>query len=348
MTYGDFVLTIPFFRLLKRRYPESHVTLLCGQRGRVFSGLYPWVDELINLEDLKSASAFVHTLRRLLALLGSEFVFALHPMFSAALLAFLLAGRRRIGFSQAHVPLFIGTPGLIALPSASPTQRWLIEHLLLTESREMVVGERHASTHFNQLLPGPDASAEWLRGSLRGVFPRSSPAPQKLVILAPFSGWTARNWPLERWVQLAAQLLAADPITQLLVSCEATTRDAATAAFRAFPAVRIFCPGEDFRLLFRTFADAALVVSNDSFPLHMASALDVPAVGLFGPNLPQWFGALSARSRNLHPPIECSPCRQHRGDTPCLMNLRTCAALSALTVETVTRECLALLGQDNP
>jgi ADP-heptose:LPS heptosyltransferase len=55
-------------------------------------------------------------------------------------------------------------------------------------------------------------------------------------------------------------------------------------------------------------AGAALVVSNDSGPMHVAAALGTPTLGLFGPETPQMYAPIGLATRVLYRPPPCSPC----------------------------------------
>jgi ADP-heptose:LPS heptosyltransferase len=55
-------------------------------------------------------------------------------------------------------------------------------------------------------------------------------------------------------------------------------------------------------------AGAALVVSNDSGPMHVAAALGTPTLGLFGPETPQMYAPIGLSTRVLYRPPPCSPC----------------------------------------
>jgi ADP-heptose:LPS heptosyltransferase len=55
-------------------------------------------------------------------------------------------------------------------------------------------------------------------------------------------------------------------------------------------------------------AGAALVVSNDSGPMHVAAALGTPTLGLFGPETPQMYAPVGLATRVLYRPPPCSPC----------------------------------------
>ena len=344
MTFGDLILLIPFLKELRQCYPDACISLVCGGRGSAVCRRYPWIDEVINLAELKTWRGAIGIFGQLARLMRSDRVFALYPFFSAALIAFLLAGRKRLGFAQARTQLYVGRRGFTSHPSVSTLKNWIIRNVLLTNAVEMQIDERHASTRFNQVLGYDLASSDTLRGALRDVYPPNKSDIGRRIILAPFSGWQPKNWPIERWVRLGERLVLMDRQLEILVCCELDSKPAVENAFGHIAQVKAFCPGQDFDLFFRTFAMASLLVSNDSFPLHVGSALNVPSVGIFGPTLPKWFGSLAEPSVNLFQVIECNPCLQKRGTEPCLKGLKTCAAISTLTVDRVAEECLTLLG----
>ena len=53
---------------------------------------------------------------------------------------------------------------------------------------------------------------------------------------------------------------------------------------------------------------ASLVVSNDSGPAHVAAALGVPVVAVYGPETPEFYGLIGKRTRTIYHKTECSPC----------------------------------------
>jgi ADP-heptose:LPS heptosyltransferase len=55
-------------------------------------------------------------------------------------------------------------------------------------------------------------------------------------------------------------------------------------------------------------ARARAVVTNDTAPVHLASALGTPTLALYGPNTPSVYGPLAPRSQAFYRPLPCSPC----------------------------------------
>ena len=62
------------------------------------------------------------------------------------------------------------------------------------------------------------------------------------------------------------------------------------------------------RQLAEVISGGVLLISNDSGPLHMAAALGVPVVGLYGPETPLRYGPLTAQKRVFYRGLWCSPC----------------------------------------
>jgi ADP-heptose:LPS heptosyltransferase len=132
-----------------------------------------------------------------------------------------------------------------------------------------------------------------------------SPAGEK-ILLFPFAHWEYRAWPGDRYAALAARLR------------EATGRDVAIVGgpdqlprLQALgDANTIVCPTPD--RLVDLLAEAALVVGNDSGPVHLASFLGKPVVGLFGPAPPSLTAPVNPRARFLYQALPCSPCDQIR------------------------------------
>jgi len=79
-------------------------------------------------------------------------------------------------------------------------------------------------------------------------------------------------------------------------------------------------------------ARCEVVVTCDSGPSHVAAALGVPVVAIFGPTSPERWRPLSPRSEVVRVPLACSPCSNH-GDKACPLGHHDC--MQKLSVEQV-------------
>ena len=86
-----------------------------------------------------------------------------------------------------------------------------------------------------------------------------------------------------------------------------------------------------------------MLVTNDSAPLHLASAMATPTVALFGPTVPTFgFGPLAPRHRVMETTgLDCRPCHAHGPATCPLGHFKCMRDLPAALVAAAVREMLA-------
>jgi heptosyltransferase-1 len=131
------------------------------------------------------------------------------------------------------------------------------------------------------------------------------------VLLNPGAGWGAKQWPAERYGQVARQL-ADDGINSLInfgpgeEQLARAVEDASAGSAR-----RISCTLTELVALTRR---ARLFIGGDTGPMHLAAALGIPVVALFGPTDPARNGPFGARSIVLRNPA--SPTTHKRRARP--------------------------------
>ncbi len=164
------------------------------------------------------------------------------------------------------------------------------------------------------------------------------PAPKpRIIVLAPTAGWPAKQWPVPHFAELARRLAA----TGLFVLVNAPTGGSPEASEIARIAGDRVAPhpctlAELTALLRRT----SLFIGGDTGPLHLADALDVPVVALFGPTDPARTGPRGPHARILRHPTSVTDHRRHPHTEP---------GLARITVEDVLQAALALLAEtENP
>lgn len=146
------------------------------------------------------------------------------------------------------------------------------------------------------LLPHDVEAAEWARNILSG---------RPMVLMNPGAGWGAKCWPAQRYGLVARSLwglgcmvlINAGPAERVLAN-QVVTESGGTARV-------VECTIQQLIELTRK---SALFIGGDTGPLHLASALQVPAVAIFGPTDPARNGPYgtdavvlrSPRSRRNH------------------------------------------------
>jgi ADP-heptose:LPS heptosyltransferase len=144
------------------------------------------------------------------------------------------------------------------------------------------------------------------------------------IVLHPFSGWRYRSWPLEEFVTLAKALLsqAAHDLVFICRAEEEALLGPLKVGLRGEGRVRFF-PSSDLAKTAALLSRAELFIGNDSGPIHLASYLGLPVIGLYGPAPPSLVGPPIAHGTLLYKKVPCSPCVQ----TECVMPERHCMRL---------------------
>ena len=134
-----------------------------------------------------------------------------------------------------------------------------------------------------------------------------------LVVFAPGAEFgAAKRWPARHFAALAQAVMAAAPGAQVALlgspkdkaACDDIV--AITGAAHMFNLAGVTKLDEAIALI----AGAAAVVANDSGLLHIASALNRPVIGLYGPTDPDHAPPFSDMAKAMSLRLACSPCRQ--------------------------------------
>jgi lipopolysaccharide heptosyltransferase I len=106
------------------------------------------------------------------------------------------------------------------------------------------------------------------------------------VLLNPGAAWPNKRWPPEHFGAVAAALLERSGLRSL-ITWGPSERDLAETVARASSGAATLAPATSVPDLAVLMRDAALVVSGDTGPLHIAAAMGTPLVGLYGPTWPE-------------------------------------------------------------
>ncbi len=143
-----------------------------------------------------------------------------------------------------------------------------------------------------QLPIDPQAEA-WCAAWLADTFPGTS---RPIALITPGAGWGAKRWPPERYAAVA-EGLAQRGLHVVVNAGPGEESLAATIASAGAVALTATLPQ-----LIAVTRRIALCIGGDTGPLHLASALGRPVVGIYGPTDPSRNGPYGARARVLRSP----------------------------------------------
>jgi heptosyltransferase-2 len=328
---GDVVLTTPLLSVLAERF--GPVDVVTTPAAASLLDHHPAVDSVLRY-DKHGTDRGWKALRRLGAQLRNrqyERAYLPHRSLRSALLALWSGAKERVGFAD--------SAGAFSYTTRVPRPRegHEVERLLLLAGARSGQNTPPVSVG---LAPTDLAAADaWLLS--HGVGP-------DFVAIAPGSVWATKRWPF--YADLAAEL----ELTSVVIGSpeDAPLADAIVnaAGGRAISAAGALSLRGSAALIQR----AAALVTNDSAPLHLATAVGTPIVAVFGPTVPE-FGFGPRRPGDIvlgHDDLPCRPCSKHGppvcplGHHRCMRDLSVGDVKSALTRIIGSEESRAIRSRD--
>jgi heptosyltransferase-2 len=313
---GDVVLTTPLIAALRRRFPTAALAMLVTAAAAPLVAAHPALDAVL-IDDKRGAGRGVRGLARLARRLRRErFTIALaahkSPRTALALRAAGIA--RRIGFAGAPGAALY-TDRVARAPDGHDRDRILG---LLTP-----LGGPVTSDEVQRPWVAVDAGTRARAADLLAGVPADE---RPLAAICPGAAWRTKRWPVAAFGALVRDL---EERGYRCVLLGAGDERAITAAVRAAAGGRgVDLAGRtDVGVLAAVLARMAVVVSNDSAPMHLASAAGVPQVAIFCATVPaQGYGPLGARALVVEKDLACRPCGRH-GGTRCPRGTDDCMEL---------------------
>ena len=174
---------------------------------------------------------------------------------------------------------------------------------------------------------------------LKGRF-QSLPGDEKrLVVAAVGSKSDIKKWPVEYFARLLDRLAIHNGCRIVLIGDAQDSADAMKVQSLMTAPVSDMTGKTSFNQLCERIQSASLLVTNDSAPLHIADALQVPTLAIFGPTDSRKYGPRFTQSLVAKKDLFCSPCEraQCRYGHECMKELG---------VDEVHRKALQILNDE--
>ncbi|MCD8352455.1 MAG: glycosyltransferase family 9 protein [Planctomycetaceae bacterium] len=266
---GDTVLTLPLAAALKRVNPNSFVGWVVEKPSAPLVENNPAVDWTYVLPRgwLKSPRT-VMAVRQALRAQRFDIAFDVQGLTKSAAAAWLSGAKTRVGFARSR--------------QAREISPWL--HTVHVPLAHTHVVDFTLSLLAGAGLPLPE----------QVEFPVPPPSPEergrvdaavgadKTVLFGPWGSIEAKLWPLERYGQLAAAIHRETGMRSLMLGHGENERSRAAEVAGAFTIVLDLAPELSLTGVAHLARRSRLFVGCDSFPLHTATAVGCPAIGLFG------------------------------------------------------------------
>jgi lipopolysaccharide heptosyltransferase II len=296
---GDCLLTTPAIRAVRRRFPEAWLDVSIPRSNSDLLAGNPHMDEILYRpprSEWLAKARFVHTLRqRRYDLVVSFQEKSLFYGWAAG----MSGAPRRVGLEHPRTRRHF-TEVVPVRPGVHEVEKYLA----VAAALGCDVSERYLELSVSG--PARAAADQLLRGE--GLDPETP-----CIGINPGATTANKRWAPERFAAVADALRADLRLPVLLFGGPGDAELSAQVARRmAAPPVELagrVSLGETAALLAR----CRLLVTNDTGPMHMAAALAVPVVAVFGPTSPVKFGPYSALSTVVRQEQPCEQCSR-----PCL------------------------------
>jgi ADP-heptose:LPS heptosyltransferase len=303
---GDVIMLGPALRAVKESAPQARITLLASPAGATAAPLLPWIDEVIverviwqdvgghiPFDPAREQALITRLAQRRFdaALIFTSFSQSPH---TPGYLCYLAGIPLRAGESKE----FGGSALTTELRGAPDEMHQVERNLRLVERLGFIAHDRRL---YVKLTNADRAEARQLLSSL-GV---SADAPY--ILLHPGASAQARRYPAERFGEVA-QLLDARGWQTLVTGVE-RERDLLQTVARIAPQTPQMASEQRLGVYAALIEQAALVICNDTLPMHLADALLTPEVTLYaGTELESQWRPRATQSLLLRRPTPCQPC----------------------------------------
>ena len=304
---GDVVLSTPALTALSTAIPHAFIAVMVRPECRDLVQGHPAVHEVIEYDKdgrHRSAWATVRFARRLRRY-GFDAAIVLHPT------------------NRSHwIPWLAGIPARIGFRRKSS---WLLTHRLPHRKQE---GKRHEADYTLELLRFVGAGAGEARptialqpGAVRRVdevLAGWAQAGRPIVAIHPSASCPSKRWMPDRFARVADRLIAERGAQVCIVAGAADAAWAQAMAQAMRQPVLNLAGRLTLAELAAVLRRAAVLVSNDSGPVHVAAAVGTPVVAIFGRNQAglsvQRWGPLGEGHVVLQKDVGCVTCLAHACD----------------------------------
>lgn len=328
---GDVVLSTPVIQALREAWPDSYIAVMVSPQARDIVEGNPYLDEVIVFDKNRSrgligAVKFSIRLRKEMF----DIALVLHPLTRVHIILWLAGIKKRVGFNR--------KAGFL-LTSRIPHKKQL--------------GAKHEIEYNFDVL-----RAAGIEPGKKGLFVPVRPddklrvgrllaengigSKDDYVVIHPAASCPSKRWPAERFAK------AADGIIEkfhkkIVIVAGANDGQFGQAAREAMDNEALDLSGDlSVGELAALLAGAKLLVSNDSGPVHIAAALGVPVVAIFGRSQPglsfrRW-GPVGENNVILHKDVGCLKCLAHE----CKSGFKCLTAIEAGEVVTAAGKLLGV------
>ena len=297
---GDAIMSLPALRAIRQRFPDAEINVLAKPW---VSALYEGersIDKVLVLEGASGARDWKAKLRLIRRLRRANFDLAiLFPnSFESAAVVRLAGVKRIVGYARDGRGVLLSDAIAVPKPgeTAAHERFYYLELLRRAGLIETIPEVREIRLDcVSELRAKGEKRFEMFR------------VPLPVVGVSPGAAYgSAKRWLPERFAESAARLAAG--MGGAVAVFGSTAEKALCGEVAQAAGGRSFAGATSLREFIEMTAACRVFLTNDSGAMHIASALGVPSVTVFGPTDETATGPLGPAARLVREPVDCAPC----------------------------------------
>ncbi|MFH1355272.1 MAG: lipopolysaccharide heptosyltransferase II [Candidatus Omnitrophota bacterium] len=329
---GDVLLSTPVIKAVRDRYPDAFIAMIVRPYSRDIVADNPYLDQVIIYDKSGKEKSWCGSYRFARKLSKKKFDLAiiLHPTNRMHLISFLAGIPRRVGYNRKL--------GVLLTDGIKHTKQFGEKHEL-EYSLDLLKVLNIEPKERNLFMPLKGESEIWADELLEKEGIKKS---HRLLVINPGASCPSKIWPGQRFAELANRLIEKYGFRIIVISGpkEITLVEKMVKGID-HPVVNL-AGRTSVNQLASIVRRCELLISNDSGPVHIATAVGVPVISIFGRNQqglsPRRWGPLGKRDRILHKEVGCVECLAH----DCVKEF---ICLKAIEVEDVMKAVECILSE---
>ncbi len=344
---GDAVFCAAAVSVIRRAFPKARIVVLCNAKLEGIWRLRQDIEGIIPRSPNESPLETARKIKRY----SPSLVFIFPHSLRTALEAWLAGVPVRIGYAGRCRGVFL--THLIHWPGAAvkfkKRSRSEIKRLLVLDKTQpepeieqvrTLPLEHHLRVYLR--LVGHDVNG-WLPGcnfsvseiAKHSIWARLGLAEDRYIGLIPGGEYgEAKRWPAEYFIDLVRLVSDKLPCRWIIFGKETESKIAKDLIYHGLPVIDL-CGKTSLEELAAALLKCQMVVSNDTGPMHLAAALGVPVLGLFGSTSPSFTGPIpfqGVQHTVIRAAVKCAPCFRRRcpADFRCMRSIKPDLVTEAL------------------
>jgi ADP-heptose:LPS heptosyltransferase len=305
---GDCLLTTPAVRYLKELYPEAQIHYLAGTAAAPILENNPYIDRLMPIRLKKhflprefGIFFIMKELREYFKGERYDYFIDFESSYFSAYISLFINAREKIGHRIRKKSR--GLYNLLYRKRLDFDDRGLYSPLRQLELVKLIGNKGRLDTGLVLSLTDAEKEKASFFYSSLGLDPVA-----KKILFGVSGTWQSKSWPKEHWKRLADLVRENNPSDRCVILWGPGDDLNFLDELSVIKNVSIM-PKAGLRDLAGIISGGDLLISNDSAVRHIADALNIKTIGLFGPTDPKgWSKKESAENVILTPGVDCAPC----------------------------------------